>query len=338
MTGDSDETCGIAICRACGYPLKQLSGQRCPECGTEFDLEDASTFRTTPRLFPLGAFAIRWIVCAAVHFALLVSVFLAAVSLQAPTVGDETLVGFEVIWTILLLPVIPIDSLFEHLLGVPDDSLLPYPAASLVWGVIVAVCLEYRKVPRRLPGGQSRPHAFLAMVARTYRAHRTRFKRALPLLVPLLCLSIWLVYFVFLRVPPRPLFSYGFVGGCGIFSGWKGPLLCEVDDSTKVWFDTVENIVVVITCDGPKWGHDHLQTRSSILARFTDGFGHELRVTAADRDTLFILAPDSDPQRYSLRTGAADDIYSDIHRGMDPSLSHAALLDIVTGYATSSGD
>jgi hypothetical protein len=32
------------LCKSCHYPLKQLSEPRCPECGREFDPNDAETF------------------------------------------------------------------------------------------------------------------------------------------------------------------------------------------------------------------------------------------------------------------------------------------------------
>jgi hypothetical protein len=39
------------FCRGCGYALIGLPGNRCPECGREFDPVDPHTFLSHPRRF-----------------------------------------------------------------------------------------------------------------------------------------------------------------------------------------------------------------------------------------------------------------------------------------------
>ena len=39
---------GIPRCRACGYVLENLPGDRCPECGTPFDFDDPDTYTLKP--------------------------------------------------------------------------------------------------------------------------------------------------------------------------------------------------------------------------------------------------------------------------------------------------
>ena len=44
-----------AWCKTCGHVLDHLPEPRCPECGRKFDLEDGSTYLTSPRRVPRSA-------------------------------------------------------------------------------------------------------------------------------------------------------------------------------------------------------------------------------------------------------------------------------------------
>src|SRR4051812_6279677 len=89
MAVAADETTGL--CWECGYPLRGLASNRCPECGRPFDPADATTMNMGRSVGGLSKWLMRppgWPLHVLMAVAVLLSLWAAVVPLRRGTFID----------------------------------------------------------------------------------------------------------------------------------------------------------------------------------------------------------------------------------------------------------
>ena len=69
------------LCKQCGYALKGLTSNVCPECGRQFDPDDPDTMRIAPRVTPAPPFPWKAVLLVAIAICSIGPATIAAVAL-----------------------------------------------------------------------------------------------------------------------------------------------------------------------------------------------------------------------------------------------------------------
>jgi predicted Zn-ribbon and HTH transcriptional regulator len=146
-TGRDNPKVSQCYCANCGYIVNHLPATRCPECGSDFDLEDSRTVTSRIVRSPFSVIEIARISLWMALFHFLIVIVLFAVSGRFYDQGSSEL---DLILRILIFP------MFQVLRTVLDPtpltplwtSIITPVSNSLLWGLLFALIIQYYRARR----------------------------------------------------------------------------------------------------------------------------------------------------------------------------------------------